>query len=347
MADWLLIETFGGNRGPTVMAQGNSPRGMVPLEKFLRRGRDVDAVRAVIEQVAATGTDVDTTTRDGSRRLIAHPLMSYDGKMHGLFVWVGRHDDDPPPRDPAGAWFVNLTRYLSVRSDELLVGVYGAVPDNRVNVVNLSELFSGKTAAGDYGRLQTNTDEAGALAKLINTKPGDEHQATWTVTRDDGGKRAGNFAFRTIAEPNEDGEIEFIGRGITHDIGSAETSPAAPPQQPILLAELVLDAERTPGEWRAIVKLETLTLLRWYQDPMPGVAWERNGPYKPAIHRADLRRAKAMSEQLGRGGHVRSVLRLRGRDGGWLRVNVDARLMLLNQHTTAGYVVLSVADETE
>jgi hypothetical protein len=346
VADWLLVETFGGHRHePTVLAVGSSTRNMVPLGRLLRRGRNLNDVRNLIARIVQSETGVATTTADGSRQMIGHPLRTYGGTVHGVYVWVGQHDEQPPPRDPAGAWHVNLSQYTSSRSDDLL-DLFHAKPGNRQNVHSLAELFAGRLAPGRYGRLKTNTDEATALAKLVDSSPGDEHQATWTATRDDGEKRAVNFAFRTVEEPNEKGEIELIGRGITHDIGPAESTPAAPPPRPILLAELVIAAEQTPGQWRAIINLRTLKLLRWLDDPMPDVAWEHQSPHKPAIHRRDLRTAVQMSKELAKSGRANSELRFRAADGGWTRLVVHARLMLLNQHTTAALVTLTKPDTT-
>jgi hypothetical protein len=76
---------------------------------------------------------------------------------------------------------------------------------------------------------------------------------------------------------------------------------------------------------------------------MPGIAWEIDAPHRPAIHRADLRRAKEMSAQLATSNHVEGVLRLRTTTGGWKAVHVTARLMLLDQHTTAALVTLSAS----
>jgi hypothetical protein len=74
---------------------------------------------------------------------------------------------------------------------------------------------------------------------------------------------------------------------------------------------------------------------------MPGIAWEKDAPHRPAIHRADLRRAREMSAQLATSARVEDVLRFRTTTGGWQSVHVTASLMLLDQHTTAALVTLS------
>jgi len=107
-----------------------------------------------------------------------------------------------------------------------------------------------------------------------------------------------------------------------------------------VLAQQVVAAEKEPGRYRAIVNLRLLTLLKWVDDPMPGVAWENDAPHKPSIHPDDLETAKQMSAQLATAPRTQGVIRLRSMDGGWIPVSVTARLMLLDQHTTAALVTI-------
>jgi hypothetical protein len=80
---------------------------------------------------------------------------------------------------------------------------------------------------------------------------------------------------------------------------------------------------------------------------MPGIAWEIVAPHRPAIRRADLRCAKEMSAQLATSDLVNGALRFRTTMGGWKAVHVTARLMLLDQHTTAALVTLSASPQQE
>lgn len=328
---WLLIETFGGegHREPTVIGFGSSPRRMVSLSSVLGRGRYLDDVRALVVRVATTGESVRTASANGARRLIGDPLVAFSGRVHGVYAWIGPPDEEPPERDPAGAWYFNLTTGKIGGSDDLL-DLYGVAPEDRRNE---------RVTAEAFGRLITNADESAALAVIVNARPGAEHQATWTVRRDDGQLRAANFAARAVAETTPDGEEHVVIRGITHDIGPAETTPSAPPR--MVLAQQVLAAEQQPGKHRAIVNLRTLSLLRWVDDPMPGIAWENHAEHPPAVHPDDLASAKDMSAQLATAGRVNRALRLRGISGEWVPVQVEASLMLLDQHTTAALVMLS------
>lgn len=336
-ADWLLVETFGGTRRePTVLAAGSSPRSMVSIRSVLGRGPFLPDALGVIARVVEHGEPVEARTTNGKRRVIGHPLPSYGGLVHGVQLWIGPLEEEPPPRDPAGAWHINLARHVSSRSDDLL-RLYGTRADKWRNEHDLAELFA-------YQRLQTNSDEAKALALIVSATAGAEHLATWTVNRDDGERRAVHFACRCVEVKNPCGRVELVVRGITHDIGPAECVPAAPPPMPVVLAQQVLAAEATPGRWRAIVDLRTMRLLRWLDNPMPGVAWTLGAPHRPAVHREDLRAAVGLSDELAVSGRAEGILRLRAEDGSWMQVGVSAALMALDQHTTAALVTLTVPE---
>jgi hypothetical protein len=154
------------------------------------------------------------------------------------------------------------------------------------------------------------------MAMLVRSRPGDEHQATWAVRREDNGQlRAANFACRVMAETGENGQVETVVRRITHDIGAAGETPSAPPR--MVLAQQVVAAEKQPGKHRAIINLRRFTLIRWVDDPMPGVAWQLDTEYPPAIHPDDLPVAKQMSAKLATQSRVEGVLRVRSVTGGW------------------------------
>jgi Domain of unknown function (DUF5593) len=334
MADrWLLIETFGGegHEEPTVIGVGRVVKRMVPLDSVLGRGRYLEDFRALVARVADSGEPVRAMSRDGRRQMIGDPLRVFTGRVHGVYAWMGDPGEEPPPRDPAGAWYFNLTRDTTVRSDDLL-DLYGVAPEDRQSERRIAEMFA---------RLVTNSDEAAGLAVMVRSRPGDEHQATWGIRRTDGQLRAGNFACRVIAEPaGEGGQTEILIRGITHDIGAAEETPSAPPR--MVLAQQVIAAEAVAGRHRAIINLRRLILMRWVDDPMPGVAWQLDdAEHPPAIHPDDLPAAKQMSDGLATGARVEGILRVRSVTGGWMPLAVVANLIILDQHTTAALVTVS------
>ncbi|MDZ7914836.1 MAG: DUF5593 domain-containing protein [Rhodococcus sp. (in: high G+C Gram-positive bacteria)] len=326
--NWILIETFGG-ADAAVIGLGSSPKGFVPLRKIFRSAATRADAEAAIAEVLAAGCAVDRPSSDGLRRVLAEPLRTFADCIHGAWLWLGRHDETPPPRDAAGAWHFNLTKSTASGSNELL-DLYRVPKEARETE---------RALAGAFTRLVTNRDESAAMAKIVQSEPGTIHQAIWTVKRDDGELRAAHFSCRMLAE-SVNGDDEVILRGITHDIGPSGEISTAPP--PTMLEHRVLEASTRAGEFRALVNLRTLNLLRWYNsEPAPDLCWE-NLPDQPvpAIHPDDLPIAKRMSKALARE-RASGLLRFRALDGEWKAMRVDAVLVSLDQHTTAALVTLT------
>jgi len=207
--------------------------------------------------------------------------------------------------------------------------------ESRRNFAGTSE----RHTAEAFTRLIPNTDVAAALAKIVRSQPGEEHQAVWTVLRDDGDRRAAHFSARAIAEKNDQGETEVVLRGITHDIGPTEDIPAATP--PMVLEQRLLESMAEPGQYRAIVNLKTFRIIRWLDDPMPGLGWEMNEQNPlPWIHDDDLPTAQALAAGLATVPKTTGTLRFRG-DAHWQPISVTANLVLLDQHTTAALLTMS------
>jgi hypothetical protein len=330
---WLLVETFSGpGHDPTVIALGQVAKRMLPLSAVIGRGGYIAPVRAMIERAAATGEPFRGTTRDGRRHLIADPLVSYAGEVNGVYAYFGPAAEDVPPRAPAGAWYFNRSTGKIGGSDGLL-DLYGMAPDDRRRERFTAEAFT---------RLRPGPDETEALAILIHARPGEEFRGErWGVHRDDGELRSVSLWARVVETARPGDQPEVVVRGITQDTGPARVTPSGPAS--ITVAQRVLMAEREPGKHRAIVDLRSLTLLRWVESdpPMPGIAWEIDARYRPAIHPADLRKARDMSSQLATADRVEGVVRLRGTHGGWVPVAVTAVLVLMDTHTTAALVTLS------
>ncbi|GAB3208052.1 GAF domain-containing protein [Nocardia tengchongensis] len=331
---WLLIETFGGGE-PTVIGLGSAPRKFVPLSQMFRQRETLSAIRGALATTLARLGPVDTVGEDGRRRTVTVPLLITPERMHAVLLWSGPVEEEIPPRDPVGAWYFNLSTSKSTRSDELL-DLYGVAPENRAREHAIASVFT---------RVITNSDESDALAKVVRSAPGTEHQAVWTVRRDDGALRAAHFSCRILEERSAAGETEVFFRGVTHDIGDATEVSAAPP--PVILEHRVLDAAAAEGDYRAIVDLRTLRLLRWMGPAMPDIAWQSlAGEPEPEIHPEDLATAKTMSRDLAQS-RTSGVLRLRTLDGGWRAVRARAVLMALDQYTTAALVTVRDPDAVD
>jgi hypothetical protein len=188
---------------------------MVPLKAVLGRGGYLAPVQAMIEQVAATGEPYCGTTADGRRQLMADPLISFAGAVNAVYAWAGLAGEERPPRAVAGAWYFNKSTGLFGGSDDLLDLRGGAAQDRRHE----------RLTAEAFTRLLPNTDESLARALLVRAKPGLEHQATWTVRRDDGELRAVMLACRVVEEAGDGGRTEVVVRGVTQDLGPPRPLP--------------------------------------------------------------------------------------------------------------------------
>lgn len=329
---WLLVETFGGT--PSVIGVGNRTPAFLQIDEVMKHPETLQIARDVLVELMGSVHAVDRTV--GSRRVLARPLVTFEGRMHGVQLWIGRRDDPIPDRPTAGAWLFNTTAAKASGSEDLF-DLY-AVPDD--------DRRTETAMAGAFTRLLAGSDQGDAIAKIINSQPGTEHQAVWTVTRDDDAQRAAHFSCRMYREraPDSD-EGEVILRGITHDLGPADATAKAP--SPVVLEYKVIEASAEPGEYRALLHPANLALIRWMHEPMPGIAWENNtGEPTPAIHPEDVPRTRELIRTLTvPPGRAEGYVRVRGLDGSWVRLAARGGLMPLDTTTTAMLVTVRRADK--
>ncbi|WP_405164754.1 DUF5593 domain-containing protein [Nocardia sp. NBC_01499] len=331
----MLLEMF-DDRRPTVIAVGRSPKKFVPLDRIINHRLTLSETKAAIAEVAVTYQQVDRISSDGSRRTVAVPLLISAQRLHGVMVWSGPPNEALPQRDPAGAWYFNITEGTSTRSDDLL-DLMGIPVEERDAIREHS------IAAVFADPLTPNYNEQGtALARIVRADEGQETQQVWTIRRPDGELRGAHYSCRMVHKTGSGGNVERLLRGITHDIGPATETAVAPP--PIILEHRVLAVAADDGEYRVIMNTRTLQMLRWMGPPMPGIAWEAlEDEPAPAIHPDDVAVARVMSDGL-RAGRTAGRVRVRSLDGGWTALAAKAVLMPLDQSTTAALVTIRLAD---
>lgn len=322
--EWCLVETF-GLKSPTLIGLGSRPRNMVPLDKFFARNHtSLATARAALAHVTAGGEPFDATTSNG-RRCIARPLSAYDGRVNGAWLWLGGTDESEPSHDLAGAWYFNLTTFEVAGSDELL-DLYHQPQEERRTKRAMGEAFT---------RLTAGPDASDALAKIVRSQPGSEHQAIWTVTCDDGDRRAAHFSCRALLHATPGGP-QIVLHGITQDLGPADDVPQAP--HVAVLERRVLDAAARPGTHRAIVDVRTGHIIQWVDSPPLTIDWAVPGV--DVFHPDDVERVRELNRLVD--GAVTASLRLRGTYAEWIIVHVTSQPMLLDNSTTAALWTIDV-----
>lgn len=330
--DWLLIETLGSE--PTVVAVGKQAKKMIPVHAILNKNRHLSIVAESIQGSISAKTPAIFPIPSTDRVIHTHPLVLSTGEVHGTQLWLGSNGATPPERPIAGAWAWNLsTGGVNLNAEAL-----------EVNGITDREPGEGGNIAESFRFIESNPDEADALAKLVNAQAGASHCATWVGKGEDQQLRRVHFSARILVDPSTSHRLV---RGL--NINTGPDAPVSPEQRPSILEQRLLDATAEPGTYRAVVNLRNLNLLKWVGQPMPGIAWGYDPENEPRIHPDDLPIARQMSRGLQTTSkaegvlRTEGVLRLRGIQEQWVSVHVTANLTLLNQHTTAALVTLKLA----
>src|SRR6201995_235468 len=98
--DWLLVETLGTE--PAVVALGRQLRNLVPITVFLRRNPRLAAIQAAIAESLQTSKSLVSITPKNDRVIRPEPVLMSDGRIHGVHVWSGPPEQEPPERPVPG-----------------------------------------------------------------------------------------------------------------------------------------------------------------------------------------------------------------------------------------------------
>lgn len=324
--DWLLVETLGNE--PVVVAQGRRMKNLVPVAAFLRRSPHLAAVQTAIAETIATGDSLASITPKGNRVIRTEPIVMMDGRIHGVQVWVGPIDAEPPERPLPGPLKWDLTSGLVTDTPQSLINA-GMDPE--------TEPSSGRMFADDFPTRSLNFDEAKVLALAINAEPGQTYCDTWDYTDKQGRLRQVGFVARSALETVEDGSEHLIGRAMNIE-GELDES-AVPAGQ---LAQRILDGLSQPGVYRALVDLKNWNLYKWLDEPCPNYNWR--APVR--THPADQHLLEEMTEEFATGPTAR-VLRLPALDGSWVPMHVAVNRIEVDDGVFAGLVTLRKPTDNE
>ena len=170
--DWLLVETLGAE--PAVVAQGQHTKNLVPISAFLRRNPNLMAIQTAINETVRAGKALSSLTPKNDRVIRTEVVQMTDGRIHGVHVWIGPLDDDPPDRRAAGSAEVGSDQRHRHRHPGVADQQRPATPPSRPPTAARSPRTS---------RPGTSTrSEARVLAVAIKPEAGRTFCSTWDVT---------------------------------------------------------------------------------------------------------------------------------------------------------------------
>ncbi|MGV0644789.1 PAS domain-containing protein [Mycolicibacterium sp. XJ879] len=322
--DWLLVETLGSE--PAVVAQGRRTHNLIPISTFLRRNPHLMAIQTAIGETVRAGQGLSSITPKNDRVISTEVVQMTDGRIHGVQVWAGPPDMEPPERPVVGPLVWDLASGLATGTTESLTNS-GWDPE--------VEPTQGRTFADDLPKRDLNPSEAKVLSMVIGREPGTTFCSTWDITDYRGEPITVGFVVRAVLETDEDDDdARLLCRAMNWRAERDEAS-----QPPDYLAQRILAGLAQPGVHRALVDLTDWTLLKWLDDPAPFFDWRTSMAGEHAVHPDDRPRMDEMARQFA-SGTASGVLRMTATDGGWTPVHITVNRIELEEGTYAGLAML-------
>lgn len=328
--DWLLVETLGSE--PVVVADGRQTKNLIPISVFLRRSPDLMAIQTAISEAVGTAEAMSTITPRNDRVIRTEPVVMSDGRVHGVHVWIGPLDMEPPERFVPGPLKWDLTAGVATDTPE---SIYNSGRDPS------TEATHGRTFAEDLPMRALNASETKVLSMAIKAEPGMKMCSTWTVTDFKGETIAVGFVARANPEPQDDGSEPLICRAMNW-----RAEPEGPSLPPDHLAQKILDGLALPGVHRALVDPVNWTLLKWLDQPAPFFDWHAREAGQPSVNPADAMHMARMTLEFANGA-TSGVLRLRTYDGGWTPIYMTINRIELEPDTFAALMAFRLPTEAE
>ncbi|AFM19453.1 hypothetical protein Mycch_4753 [Mycolicibacterium chubuense NBB4] len=321
--DWMLVETLGGE--PAVVAEGAHTRNLLPISTVLRRNPHLMAIQTAISETVRARTGLSSITPKNDRVIRTEVVQMSDGDIHGVQIWVGAADVEPPPRPLVGPLLWDLTAGTATDTRESLE-VGGWDPARQST--------HGRAFADDLPRRDLNSNEATVLRMVIRPEPGVTICDTWDVTDFRGEQITVGFVARSMPEVAEDGTERLICRAMNWR--SVREGPDLDGDVP---SQRVLDKLARPGVYRALIDLRHWTLLKWLDEPAPLFDWRAGLAGERTVHPDDKGAMAAMAGEFA-DGTTSGVLRMVDRDGAWTPVHVSLHRVELDDGVHAGLAAL-------
>ncbi|AHH21463.1 hypothetical protein NONO_c66960 [Nocardia nova SH22a] len=200
-----------------------------------------------------------------------------------------------------------------------------------------------RSLAAMFAQVTTDARESLAIKRIVLAEPGTTHQGIWTVSRRDGSEFRSHFSCRIFAEARPGEPDRRVARGISQEVAMPRRGE---PEPIVLLEHKLLESSTRPGEFRALINLQNLRLIRWvHGSAVPErIAWQGGaGEPEPMVHPEDRRVMIDMAKGLDRSSTA-GTLRVRGVDGDWIRIDATANLVALERDVTAALVMFTLAE---
>jgi len=323
--DWLLVETLGAE--PVVVARGAQTNNMVPISAFLRRNPHLMAVQSAISETLRSGFGLSSITPKNDRVIRTEVVQMTDGRIHGVHVWVGTPDSEPPERPLPGPLVWDLTAGVATDTPQSLANS-GRDPDR--------EQTHGRTFAEDLPTRDLNASETKVLSMAIKPEAGRTFCSTWDVTDHRGEMITVGFTARALVEEQDDGSERMICRAMNWR--AEREGPLVPPDY---LAQRILNGLAQSGVHRALIDLETWRLLKWLDEPADFYDWRVN-----EIHPDDGIHLARMIVEFAEGGST-AVLRMRVAGNDWAPVHLTVNRVELEPETYAGLASVRLPTDEE
>lgn len=323
--DWLLVETLGAE--PVVVAQGGQTKKLVPISAFLRRNPHLMAVQSAIAETLRSGLGLSSITPKNDRVIRTEVVQMTDGRIHGVHLWMGAPDGEPPERPLPGPLVWDLTAGLATDTPQSLANS-GRDPE--------TEQTHGRAFAEDLPMRDLNASETKVLAMAINPEAGETFCSTWDVTDCRGETITVGFVARALLETQDDGTERMICRAMNWRAERENTDVA-----PDHLAQRILNGLAQSGVHRALVDLETWKLLKWLDEPASFYDWRAN-----EIHPDDGLHVARMIVDFADGAAT-AVLRMRTTDDDWTPVHLTINRVELEPGAVAGLASIRLPTDDE
>jgi Family of unknown function (DUF5628)/Domain of unknown function (DUF5593) len=321
--DWLLVETLGSE--PAVVAQGRKTKNLVPISTFLRRNPHLMAVQTAIGETVRGGQGLSSITPKNDRVIRTEVVQMSDGRIHGVQVWIGPPDMEPPDRPLPGPLVWDLSSGVAMGTSESLANT-GFDPSKTAS--------NGRTLAEDLPKRDLNPSEAKVLSMAIKREPGETFCSTWDMADYTGEPITVGFVARSLHEAVDDERSRMVLRAMNW-----RAERENPSDRPDHLAQRILNGLAQPGVHRALVDLSNWTLLKWLDDPAPFFDWRASMAGEHVIHPADRAEMVRMTDEFGRGA-ASGVLRMLANGGGWTPVHITVNRVEIDDQVYAGLTTL-------